>query len=658
MDLKTGFKVGAWEVRPLTGEITGGGESARLEPKVMEVLVALAQRPGEVLEREELLRLIWGNRAAVSDEPLTRCIAELRRALGDSRQTPTYIQTIPKRGYRLLSAVTLLASSGAPTAPPTTDPVDTPPPAEPPPLKKATAPRRKSRAAAAGVGVLAVVALAALTLQFATRNDAATSDTIARNTLAVLPFADDSDTTDDAYFSEGVADEIRDRLSTVRGLRVVARTSSFSARGTGDDVRGIAQRLRVAHVLEGDVLREGERIRIRARLIDAQHGYQLWAANYDGVLGDIFALQCEIVNTIVAKLRDTVPGGLATAPTDTCAPTTNLAAYELLLRGRQFLHRRDEESLRRSIRLFEEAIELDPGYGQAYVELAKAYVLLPYYSAERQDEMFARATATLDTGVERDPAIDASTRGVLAEISSVRWEWSEAHIHFRRALEHTPNDPDLLVWYSEFLSSVGRLGDSLTAAQRAKDADPLSPIAHHRLSVASLWVGKDDDAAKYAAIAEDLGMAPQANPDSYIVLKLRLGDRAKVRPLLIGLQTMFARPTAWVDPLLDALRSPERKPQAVEALTRAEDARDIPRKYLFGAWVYLDEPESALATAMKLVNDRPSLDVQFLFARETRSLRENARFGDLVRAIGLNRYWDQFGWPAMCTKKGEQIVCH
>jgi hypothetical protein len=110
--------------------------------------------------------------------------------------------------------------------------------------------------------------------------------------------------------------------------------------------------------------------------------------------------------------------------------------------------------------------------------------------------------------------------------------------------------------------------------------------------------------------------------------------------------------------LLDALGSPERKPQAVDALTRAEKARDIPRKYLFGAWVYLDEPERALATALKLVNDRPSLDTQFIFSRETRSLREHPGFGGLIHELGLDRYWDRFGWPAMCMRKGEQIVCH
>jgi hypothetical protein len=171
-------------------------------------------------------------------------------------------------------------------------------------------------------------------------------------------------------------------------------------------------------------------------------------------------------------------------------------------------------------------------------------------------------------------------------------------------------------------------------------------------------VGKDDDAVKYAALADELGMGPTANPDSYIVLKLRQGDRAPLRPLLIGLQTMFARPTAWVDPLLEALGSPERKPEAIAALKRAEDARDIPRKYLFGAWVYLDEPERALATALKLVNDPPSLDPQFIFLREARSLREHPRFGELIRAIKLDRYWDGVSWPAMCSKKGEQIVCH
>jgi hypothetical protein len=211
--------------------------------------------------------------------------------------------------------------------------------------------------------------------------------------------------------------------------------------------------------------------------------------------------------------------------------------------------------------------------------------------------------------------------------------------------------------YSQFLSAVGRTQESADYARRAKESDLLSPVVNHRLSVASMWIDDDDDALRYSQIAEELGMGPTANPDSYIVLEFRLGEYAGIRPLLIGVQTMFARPTSWVDPLLDALASPAKRPLAIEALARAEDARDIPRKYLFGAWVYLNENERAIATGLKLVNDRPSFNVEFLFSREARALRAYPRFGELIRAIGLNRYWDQFGWPAMCREQGDDIVC-
>jgi TolB-like protein len=512
-------------------------------------------------------------------------------------------------------------------------------------------------------GTAAAVLLVALAGGWALRalnGDASSTrgdDPIARNTIAVLPFTDVSDSMGSAYFGEGLADEILSRLSAVEGLSVVARTSSFAARSSTDDVRGIGERLRVAHVLEGTVRRSGDNVRIGAQLIDAQRGYQLWSASYDGVLDDIFALQDEIANTIVAKLRDTVPTALPTTPITTSAPTENLAAYELLLRGRQFLHQREEQSLRRSIRLFQEAIELDRGYGQAYVELAKAYALLPSYSAEIQDEMFDLALATLATGVEQDPALDVSIQSVLALIAYSRWDWITAEVAFRRALEQPHGDTDLLVWYSQFLAAVGRTAASAEIAQRAKEVDLLSAVVNHRLSVASMWIDADADAVRYAQIAEELGMGPTANPDSYIVLKLRLGDHAAIRPLLIGVQTMFARPTAWVDPFLDALATAAKRPEAVAALARAEAARDIPRKYLFGAWVYLGETERAVATGLELVNDRQSFNVEFLFAREARALRVHPRFGELVRAIGLDRYWEQFGWPNTCRRDGERIVC-
>jgi TolB-like protein/DNA-binding winged helix-turn-helix (wHTH) protein len=656
VELKQGFRIGPFEVRPLTGEVSGPHGTTHLEPKVIEVLVALALKPGDVVEREELLQRVWGNRAAVSDEPLTRCIAELRRAFGDSRSAPSYIQTIPKRGYRLLHAITPLAAA-APAADPS------PPRAELPaatPSERdaaATAPSRGSKRRLAGAFVVLGL-LAAVGAGLLLRDGTTVSPGTERSTIAVLPFTDVSDAADGAYFGEGLADEIMTRLNAVDGLRVVARTSSFAVRDSTDDVRSIAARLQVAHVLEGTVRRDGERVRIGAQLIDAERGYQLWAQSYDGVLGDIFELQDEIANTIVAKLRETLSMTSPTTPIATPAPTDNLAAYELLLRGRQFLHRRDEEPLRRSIRLFQEALELDPEFGEAYIELAKAYALLPSYSAEIQEEMFDLALATLATGVAQDPALDDSMQVVVALIAYARWDWIGAEVAFRRALERSRGDPDLYVWYSQFLSAVGRPHDSADYARRAKDIDLLSPVANHRLAVASLWVNDDAGAARQLDVAAELGMGAAANPDSYIVLKLRQGDHAAIRPLLIGVQTMFARPTAWVDPLLAALESSTQRDRAIAALAAAEAARDIPRKYLFGAWIYLGESDRALATGLQLVNDRPSFNVEFMFSREARSLRTHPRFGELVRAIGLNRYWEQFGWPELCREEGEHIVCH
>jgi TolB-like protein/DNA-binding winged helix-turn-helix (wHTH) protein len=658
VELKQGFKLGRWEVRPLTGEVSAADGTVHLEPKVMEVLAALAQRPGEVVEREELLRRIWGARAAVADEPLTRCIAELRRVLGDSRQTPAFIQTIPKRGYRLLCPVTPLAAPAAlsPAAAQAPEPAQLPAVPQPPPSTAAAAPRR-THAAVLGTGLGAALVLTGIAIWAMSRGPADTGagETIERNTIAVLPFTDVGSSPDSAYFGEGLADEILSRLSAVDGLRVVARTSSFAVRASADDMRSIAQRLAVAHVLEGTVRRDGDRVRIDVQLVDAPRGYRLWSARYDGVLGDIFALQDEIANTIVVKLRDTVPTELPAAPIATSAPTTNLDAYMLLLRGRQHLNRRDEDSLRRSILLFEQAIELDPRYGQAYVELAKAYALLPSYSAEIQDEMFDLALATLAAGVEQDASLDDSMQVVLALVASARWDWIGAEVAFRRALEHDGNDSDLLVWYSQFLAAVGRPAASAEHARRARELDLLSPVVNHRLSVASMWIDADDDAARYAQIAEELGMG--RSPDAYIVLKFRQHDHAAVRPLLIGVQTMFAKPTAWVDPLLEALAHPERRPHAVEALARAEEARDVPPKYLFGAWLYLGEAERAVDAGLRLVNDRQSFNVEFIFSREARALRQRPRFGELVRAIGLNRYWDRFGWPAMCRKSGDAISC-
>jgi len=257
-DLKHGFRFGPWEVRPLTGEIRGADETLHVEPKVMEVLFVLARRAGEVVERHDLLCRIWGTRAAVSDEPLTRCIAVLRRALDDSPHRPAYIQTIPKRGYRLLAPVAALVT----TEPRhlhdlSREPGDAPP--------------------------------------------------IPGNSIAVLPFIAGSTSADVLDFGVDVAGEIRRRLMSGKDVLVLARSWSDAVGGLRD-LRAIRTQLRVAHVLEGRVQRQGDQVRIHIGLCDAQSGYLVWSESFKDVLttASYFTIQDRIANAVVTKLRESL----------------------------------------------------------------------------------------------------------------------------------------------------------------------------------------------------------------------------------------------------------------------------------------------------------------------------------------------------------------
>jgi DNA-binding winged helix-turn-helix (wHTH) protein/TolB-like protein len=681
LERKHGFRLGSWEVHPDSGEITSADQKVRVEPKVMDVLVVLAEAQGRVVLRDELLR-VWGKRWEVADESLTRCIAELRSALGDNAQAPVYIQTIPRRGYRLLVPVTPLA---APEPKPVALPTPTPPPApadvpeasppEPPvqeptpappvpePTVEPARPRWRLRWSNPWqrwfLVFLLLLALTAL-IELVTTNlgRKPPSAPISANSIAVLPFEDDSD----PDFGEALGNEMRNRLNSVRGLFVIAEESSRRAGGSGESLAAIGERLHVAYVLKGVVHRSGEDVRIYAELADARRRETIWSKPFDRAAADLPALQNEIASQVVDEMRSLVGGPLGT-PVTMSSPHDPLA-YERLVRGRVFRNRRDENSLRHAIDLFKQAIDREPTYGVGYVDLAKAYVVLPSYSAEVPQDMFDAATSMLSKGAQYDPAVYELAQGVQAVMAAARWEWGEADFRFKNALSRSDSDPDLsdlLVWYSEFLASVGRLKESVVQARRALEKDPQSGAVNHRLSASLMWNDEDEEAQQYAAAAADYGLGPDVEPDAYIVLRLRQHDYDAVKPMLIGGQMVIPQATPWALPLLAALRSPNDKAAvsaAVNALQTAEKAHDIYRKYLFAAWMYLGEDDRAITTGLQLVKDRPSFKAEFLFSKEASKLRRNPRFGELVREVGLIRYWDQYGWPTdFCNRVGGQVVC-
>ncbi len=396
------FQVGDWVIEPDLNRMVRGEDKVSIEPKVIQVLECLADHAGEVLPKERIIRAVWPG-TFVSDGILTYSIAELRKAFGDDAKNPRVIQTIPRKGYRLIAPV-------AGKAPPAT------------PLPS----------------------------------------------IAVLAFADMSFEKDQDYFCEGIAEEIINDLTHVAGLRVAARTSSFAFKGQPEDVRTIGKKLGVDTVLEGSVRKVGSHLRITAQLVKVEDGCHLWSGRYDRELKDVFAIQDEISRTIAAVLQVT----LSTHESDSIGrvPTSHVQAYEYYLRGRQFYYQYKRKGMECALRMFSQAIELDPTYARAYAGIADCSSFLFMYAgnhAEHRD----KADAASRTAIELDPrsAEAHAARGVAL---SLRGSVVEAAQAFETAMKLDPRLFEAAYFYGRFTFARGELEKAIELYRRAMEVRP------------------------------------------------------------------------------------------------------------------------------------------------------------------------------------------
>ncbi|MBT8085428.1 MAG: hypothetical protein HKN35_07210 [Woeseia sp.] len=637
------FMVGPWTVQPQLGEISGSAGPLHLEPKVMGVLSCLAERAPDVVTRDELVERVWGGRP-VSDEVISRCISQLRTSLGDNPREPQFIQTIPKVGYRLIAPVTHATTESAKDSADTTS-IE--------PDRATTSPSVNQRTVVFGLIAVVVVAFILINLFQNKLVDPFVGNT---PSLAVLPFTTYSGDDDNEYFADGLTEELIDRLANVPELRVVASTSVFVFKEKRADARSIASELDVDYLLQGSVRKEGDDVRITAQLIDAERGFTLWSKKYETMLRDIFSVQDEISNSILLELSPQLTGR-AIEPIAAERPTTVMPAYELLLRGRFQLKKRAEAPILRSIELFQSAIDLDSNYADAYRELARAYVLLPTYASVNPEEMYELAENALDRCLETDPSMAENVYDIRAFLHYSRWEWVEAEEDFQRAFATTPSDPNLFQWYSQQLAAVGKPQSSLQAVLMAKQLDLLSPVVNQRLAVAYLWVDDDELAARQFDMAMELGIGARANMEAYTLLLLRQRQFERARELLMELQKNFRRASGWIDPFIAAINDSAAAPAAREAILKAGAEGQISVKYLQGTLLLIGDADAAMQASFDLLSEPLNFEVEFLFAREAEILRRHERFGALVRHIGLDRYWDTYGWPDFCARQGDAIDC-
>src|SRR4029077_11243654 len=440
-------RFGVFEADLRSGELRKQGVKVKLQEQPFQILRILLEHPGEVVSREELQQKIWPADTFVDfDHGLNNAIRRLREALGDTADTPRFIETLPKRGYRFIGPVNGKGSAGV-------VPVQDVPPV----IRPATVHRRWRRTLAASlvaVGVAVALVLAtALGSTFGNlqRWVSAGSSSPSIHSLAVLPLQNLSGDPAQEYFVDGMTEELITVLSRISGLKVISRTSVMRYKKTDQPLPEIARELNVDAIVEGSVLRSGDRVRITAQLIYAAKDTNLWSETYDRDLRDVLTLQSEVARAVAAEIRvKLTPGERESLKTPR---PVNLPAHELYLQGSYYLAL--PRGCARAVEFFQRAIQAEPN-ARGYVGLARAYDCLSFVEVAPVEFLPKEEAAALEALRLDQNSSDAHLILARTRLDYDR-DWSGAEKEFKRAIELNPNSSEAHLDYAFFLDSMGRM---------------------------------------------------------------------------------------------------------------------------------------------------------------------------------------------------------
>jgi TolB-like protein/DNA-binding winged helix-turn-helix (wHTH) protein len=493
-DAATGsvYRFGLFEVDGRLGELRKQGRVIKLRGRPFDILLLLLGRRGDLISREELRQELWAADTFVDfDHGLNSAMNRLREALGDSAESPRYIETLPKRGYRFIAPIELIEPArvaatgfqprvGEAGLPPDSSESPAQRPASPEPQPAAPFVSRLSRAvllAAVGALVTAIV-VASFFLRIARTVQAPT-----KMTLAVLPFENLSADADQDFFTDGFTDEMISELGKLdpEHLGVIARTTTRLYKNARKDIGQIHRELGVDYVLEGSIRRAVNRVRITAQLVQATDMTHLWAESYDRDVSDVLTIQSEVAMKIARSLT------LALHRPEPQPPqgSTSSTAYDLYLRGRAFRDQATEESTRKAIEYFQRSIAADPRYARAYAAMADAHWLLgsPGWEVEQPMGLLQRAQSNAERALALDSQL-AEAHAVLAMLRlSYRWDRAGSEQEIREAIRLNPSSAVAHQYYSATLTTMGKFDEAIVEARRALDLDPLSAPASTTLGI-------------------------------------------------------------------------------------------------------------------------------------------------------------------------------
>jgi len=624
-----------FEIDLRSGDVWKHGKRIRLQDQPFQVLRVLVERHGEIVTRDELKQTLWSSDTFVDfDDGLNTAVKKIRDVLSDSSERPRYIETIPRRGYRFICPVeTLSLASAAEQLSKTT--------AQPAPISALTEvvalKTAFRRAGSIALGVLAFVLVLVGSNIGSWRSRAHGNSTAPQiRSLAVLPLKNLSGDATQEYLADGMTEALIGRLAGIHDLRVISRTSSMQFKNTQLSVPEIARTLHVDAVVEGSVIREGNRIRVHAQLIRAATDEHFWSETYDRELPDVLALQSDVAQSIARRVEVTVTGEENARLR--AARSVSPEVYDSYLKGR-FGKNNSKAELERSIGYFEEAIKKDPTFAPAYVGLAAMYDQLgTVFVGAPPLEARLKQTSAAQKALELDPG-NAEAHILLGHVLQRRWQWANAEAEYKRALDLAPNDPAEVIGLAFWLHCQGREEEAVTLSRHASELDPFGTPS---TSIGLILF----EARHYEEAIQSMRSVLELHPDNagalwYLGFALVSDNRAEEAiPVLEKAVALTDRGPGAIGVLIRAYAHAGRRDEALNLLAELKKRSEtgyVPAGAFVNAYLGLGDNEQAFVWLERGYQEQSNL-LQFLKVHPFFDpIRDDPRFKDLLRRVGLDQ---------------------
>jgi TolB-like protein/DNA-binding winged helix-turn-helix (wHTH) protein len=521
------YEFGPFLLDPTERTLSCDGAIVSLTPKALETLLCLVRNQGRMLTKDELLKQLWPD-TFVEEVNLAVNISAIRKALGENPQECRFIATVPGRGYRFVTEVRKIANQDENNGNATTqchaESVETATEPESNEIKanddtgKGPSRTRRQLDSGARGGALKLAMAAALVLLLATpiglhfrsSRNGKMSTPINNPSIAVLPFVDLSPGRDQEYFSDGLAEELINDLAQVRGLKVVARSSSFQFKGKNEDLRTVGSKLGVANVLEGSIRREGDRVRITAELTKVDDGFELWSETYDRKIGDILDVEDEIGRAATSALQlKLLTSGAAVSPRTQGA---NPEAYQAYLQGKYFFGRStDKSNLESALGYADQAITRDANYAPAWCLRSNVLSVMAAFALTDVAESYRRARDDAEHAIVLNPNLATGYLALGWIQMNYDWDWERAAASLEKAAELEPGSVEVLRYRSALYRILGRQDEAIQLYRQVVSLDPLRARSYSSLGGELYTAGQYDEAQ--AMLHKALELNPQKEGD-------------------------------------------------------------------------------------------------------------------------------------------------